>query len=227
MRLNWSVSDLWQRRAEQHTEDTYAGVPLSKFPEDLRVYEHLLWIAAPTAVIEIGAQFGASALWFRDRLRALSSYGRGTDQPLVISIDVEIGNMRKGLRDMPSGALEGIEMIEGDVCDPALPDLVAGMLREDDRCFVVEDSAHVYDTTYAALGGFARFVPPEGFFIVEDGCVDIDEMRISNSWPTGVLPALHDWLATEEGRRFRQRPDLELYGLTCHPGGFLQRVCEV
>lgn len=32
------VSELWTKRAEQHTGDSYAGVRLSKFPEDLRVY---------------------------------------------------------------------------------------------------------------------------------------------------------------------------------------------
>jgi hypothetical protein len=29
----------WLDRVRQHTDYTYAGVPLSKFPEDLRVYE--------------------------------------------------------------------------------------------------------------------------------------------------------------------------------------------
>lgn len=88
---------------------------------------------------------------------------------------------------------------------------------------MVEDTAHIYETTHAALSGFARFVPPGGFFIVEDGCVDVDELRIDDRWPRGVLPALHDWLGTVEGREFTVRADLQLYGVTCHPGGFLQR----
>ena len=57
-------------------------------------------------------------------------------------------------------------------------------------CFVVEDSAHTYETTLAALGSFARFVPQGGFFVVEDGCVDIEEMRLAPDWPRGVLPAM-------------------------------------
>jgi hypothetical protein len=39
-----------------------------------------------------------------------------------------------------------------------------------------------------------------------------------------VLPALSDWLATEQGSAFTIRDDLELYGLSCHPSGFLQRA---
>lgn len=81
-----SLRSYWQARARQHTQDSYAGVRLSKFPEDLRVYEHLLWLDAPDAVIEIGTQFGASALWLRDRLRALRAYGRIASEPRVISL---------------------------------------------------------------------------------------------------------------------------------------------
>lgn len=85
---------------------------------------------------------------------------------------------------------------------------------------MVEDSAHVYDTTWAALAGF---VPEGGFFVVEDGCVDVEEMRPDESWPRGVLPAARDWLRTPEGEDFAVRRDLELYGISCHPEGILQR----
>ena len=62
-----------------------------KFPEDLRVYEHLLWQTAPSTVIEVGVKDGGSALWFRDRLRTLAAYGRVRD-PLMVAIDVEMAD---------------------------------------------------------------------------------------------------------------------------------------
>ena len=71
-----ALRDYWLARAAQHTSDSYAGVPLSKFPEDLRTYEHLLWETRADTVIEIGTQAGGSALWFRDRLLANRRYGR-------------------------------------------------------------------------------------------------------------------------------------------------------
>jgi hypothetical protein len=67
-------------------------------------------------------------------------------------------------------------------------------------------------------------VPAGGFFDVEAGGVDADALRLDDAWPRGVLPALHDWLATDRGRAFRVRRDLELYGVSCHPEGFLQRT---
>ena len=70
--LDETMRDYWLKRAAQHTGDSYAGVGMSKFPEDLRVYEHLLWESAATAVIEIGAYSGGASLWFRDRLAAFA-----------------------------------------------------------------------------------------------------------------------------------------------------------
>jgi cephalosporin hydroxylase len=221
--LTETVRDYWLDRVRQHTEDLYAGVPISKFPEDLRVYEHLLWNAWPDVVIEIGTQHGGSALWFRDRLRTLAAYGL-VREPRVISIDVSVVAARANLDGRDPAWQEAIELVEGDVLDPGLPDRIAGLVGTRARCMVVEDSLHTYETTIAALRGFARFVPPRGFFVLEDGCVDVEEMRASPDWPRGVLPALHDWLGTEEGAAFDVRRDLELYGVTCHPEGFLQRV---
>lgn len=221
--LDEPVASLWRARAAQHTQDTYMGVVMAKFPEDLRAYEHLLWISAPQVVIELGTQFGGSALWFRDRLNALAASGRVT-RPHVISVDLDLDLARQTLERSHPGALGQIELVGGDVRDPDLPARVAEYVRPGERCLVVEDSAHVYETTHAALEGFARFVPPGGFFVVEDGCVDVEEMRLTQEWPRGVLPAIADWLEQDAGSEFRQRKDLELYGLSCHPGGYLQRL---
>jgi cephalosporin hydroxylase len=213
----------WLHRVGQHTQDWYAGVRISKFPEDLRVYEHLLWKSRANIVIELGTQFGGSALWFRDRLMTAANYGR-IDDPLVISIDIDTDPAREGLSDADHAWERHIRLVEGDVRDRSLPEHVTALLPSGARCFLVEDTEHVYETTRAALDGFARFVPAGGFFVVEDGCVDIEELRPSPDWPRGVLPAVDEWLQTSEGSGFVVRRDLELYGVSCHPRGFLERA---
>jgi cephalosporin hydroxylase len=221
-RLNTPLRDYWLTRAAMHTHDSYVGITLSKFPEDLRVYEHLLWAQRPDIVIEIGTQFGASALWFRDRLRMLAGYGLVAD-PHVITVDIETERAQRQLdRADPNWRMD-ISVVTGDVCDARLPQRIAGMIPASANCLVVEDSAHTYNTTLAAVEGFSRFVPEDGFMVVEDGYVDIDTMRLRRDWPRGVLPALADWLAGPVGSAFEVRRDLELYGITCHLGGLLQR----
>jgi cephalosporin hydroxylase len=226
---NDDLLSYWWARALQHVEDSYAGVALCKFPEDLRTYEHLLWTSAADTVIEIGTFQGGSALWFRDRLRVMHGYRRIERPPHVISIDIDQSIARSKLASADPSFAKEIDLVEADVTDPALPDRVASQLRPQARCFVVEDSAHVVETTRAALDGFARFVPGGGFFVVEDGNVDIEELRLPEHLlpgvqvPRGVLSALGDWLATPQGAQFTVRRDLELYGVSAHPRGFLQR----
>ena len=77
--------------------------------------------------------------------------------------------------------------------------------------------------TIAALSGFARFVAPGGYLVVEDGVVDVEDLRLLPDWPRGVHRAIDEFLSGDRGREFVRRADLEPYGLTSHPGGYLQR----
>jgi cephalosporin hydroxylase len=216
-----ALAAYFKARVGQALHDSYAGAPLVKFPEDLRVYEHLLWAQAADTVVEVGTYGGGSALWFRDRLRTLQAYGRIERDPLVVSVDVDQADAAGLLAAVGSG--QQIRLVEGDVRDASTVAEVRRLIADRTNCFVVEDSAHTYETTLASLEAFADLVPVDGFMVVEDGCVDIEALRLAPDWPRGVLPALHDWLATEAGRAFAVRRDLELYGMACHPEGFLQR----
>ena len=224
-RLDRSLRTYWLERVAQHTGDSYAGIPISKFPEDLRVYEHLLWESRADAVVELGTQHGGSTLWFRDRLMTQQRYGR-SGPPTVVTVDIDTAAAGGNLDAADPAWRQHITLLEADVRDPALPERVAEALPAGARCLVVEDSAHVEATTRAALDGFHDLVPRGGFFVVEDGCVDVEEMRLDAAWPRGVLPAVRAWLGTDPGRAFRIRRDLELYGITCHPEGYLQRSPE-
>lgn len=223
------LRNYWWARLLQHSQDSYMGVLLCKFPEDLRAYEHLLWMSRPDTVIEIGTLEGGSALWFRDRLRTLRAYGRIARAPHVISIDIDQSVARSRLTAADPAFAEEIDLVEDNVLDPSLAARIAALLRSRSRCLVVDDSAHTLETTRAALDGFAQFVPEQGFFVVEDGYVDIDEMapprhlREKIKLPKGALHAVDDWMSTAAGAEFTVRRDMEIYGISCHPRGYLQR----
>jgi cephalosporin hydroxylase len=153
----------------------------------------------------------------------MQHYGR-IDDFRVISIDIDTSVAAEQLAAADPQYEESISLITSDIRAPGLPDVVAGLLPPEARCLVVEDSAHIYETTMAALEGFARFVPLDGFFVVEDGWVDVPAMRTTPDVPRGVLPAVRDWLDTPAGRCFRVERDLELYGVTSHPSGYLRRI---
>jgi cephalosporin hydroxylase len=141
--LEETVRDYWLRRVDQHIQDTYAGVRMSKFPEDLRVYEHLIWQTRAEVVIELGTHLGGSTLWFRDRLRAAAGYGR-IGRGRLIAVDIEIEAARAELARVDAAYEHDIVLLAGDVCDPDLPARVAAYVPDGARCLVVEDSAHVF-----------------------------------------------------------------------------------
>lgn len=214
-----TLADYWHERVAMHHEDSYAGVPMLKFPEDLRVYERLIWQSRPEVIIEIGCLEGGSALWLRDRMAAAAAYGG--PPPRVICIDSEIASARDNLARADGGFEQSITLVEGDILDERTASRVRDAVG-DATCMVIEDSAHTYETTWASLNAFADLVPENGFFVVEDGYVDIEWMRPSDDWPRGVQQAIEEWLAGA-GSGFRRRRDLEAYIFTCHPGGILQR----
>jgi cephalosporin hydroxylase len=213
----------WLERAAQHTRDSYLGIPLSKFPEDLRAYEHILWDQQPDFVLEIGTLHGASTLWFRDRLVTQRGYREGAPLPRVIATDIDVATTQANLDRVDPAWHETITLFEGDICDPALAERIRAEIPTGANLLMIEDSAHIYDTTRAALELYADLVPSGGYLVIEDGCVDVEALRLQEDWPRGVLPALDEWLNTAAGADFERRRDLEFYGITCHPKGFLQR----
>jgi cephalosporin hydroxylase len=161
--FSMSVGDLWRERINHVVWDTYAGVPLVKFPEDLRVYEHLLWLSAPSVVVELGTHAGGSALWLRDRMRTLRSYGRIGGEVRVITVDLDISMAREALDAADPTWSEEISLLAGDVTDPELPLRIGELIPEGSSCMVIEDSAHTGEATAAALRGCSDLVPPGGF----------------------------------------------------------------
>jgi cephalosporin hydroxylase len=215
---------LWRSRIAQHHRETYAGVGILKFPEDLRTYERILWDRCPQIVIEVGVHKGGCTLWLRDRLFDFQRYRCGP-APMVVGVDVDLSPARASLQGLPPEATAGIELIEGDVNDETVLATIRSTVPEGAEVFVIEDAAHDANTTHAALQGLAPLIRPGGFYMVEDTCVDVEPLRVGNDWPRGGGIALDEWLASDPlGRRFRRRPDLQPYGLTCHPGGLLQRL---
>jgi cephalosporin hydroxylase len=218
------LAELWTQRVAQHFDDSYAGVQISKFPEDLRTYERVLWKRAANVVVEVGVQFGGSALWLRDRLFDNLRY-RGGPAPIVIGVDVDLEPARRNYAELPAEATAGIELIEGDIGDPEVVQRVRALVPSDAEVFVIEDAQHDAETTAAALHALAPMIRAGGYLMVEDTCVDYETLRATDAWPRGCGTALARWLEDDPlGRRFTRRPDMQPYGLTCHPGGLVQRL---
>lgn len=199
------LSAFWKARLETHTQDSYRGIPLAKMPEDVWTYQHLLHESQPDVIVELGSYRGGSALWFADQL---SIMGRRT-LPLVVSVDINPVPLQDSR----------ISFITADVRDEGaqakVRELVAGR-----RVLVSEDSNHNYVSTSAALNGYADLVASNSWFVVEDGVVDDEDLRLPR-YPRGIDQAITEFLASPQGKRFT-RHNLAPYGISTCLNGWLK-----
>lgn len=223
--LSMPLQQYYLDRIRTHMDETYVGIRMRKFPEDLCTYERIIWEQSIEVVLQLGTGHGGSAMWFRDRLAALARY-RASLPPLVVSVDRDLEVPRELLGRIDPAYAETITLIASDIRDPALTDAVARVVPEGARVLVIEDSAHMYDTTMASLTHFAHLVPLHGYFVVEDGHRDYPGM-LPDDMPSkvnGALVAVDEWLRSDSGRNFAIKREQEKYLVTTNPRGWLQRI---
>ncbi|MGF1569123.1 MAG: CmcI family methyltransferase [Nodosilinea sp.] len=225
-----SLLQLWHQQVKQHHLETFRGVGLQKFPQDLWLYERLLWEVKPTVVFEVGVNQGGFSLWLAERLRSIQLHQlasanasqRPTPGVRVVGIDIDISNAQANLvhhADLASYiCFEQVDAAHAS----ALTEMAQRYVSSEDSVLVIEDSAHIYATTMASLVALAPLVSLNSYFIVEDGCVDFEHLRECEQWPRGVMQAVQDFLLTHP--EFVQDSIGDCYTITCHPGGFLRRI---
>lgn len=187
----------------------YRGVPMQKTPFDIAIYMHLFSKARPKTVIEVGSNYGGSALFFADMMR------RSGPDARVISVDV---NLPKRVRD------PRVTFLQGDALNLAAtltPELLAACPRP---WLISEDCAHIEATTRGVLDFFHPMLRAGEYLVVEDGVVE--EAKDDKHVEQGPNQALHAFLTAHPGD---YEIDAELcdffgYNVTANPNGYLRRV---
>jgi cephalosporin hydroxylase len=171
-------------------------------------------------VVELGVESGGSALWFADRVRALSGpkESRGA-YPAVIGVDINCTPTREAIERANE---REVFLVEGDLNSKRVIDQVRTMVAGR-RALIVEDAAHTYDCTFNALKNYWNMTQVGCWLVVEDGMVDDDELRFADWIPRGVTSAVDQFLSTGAGAYF-ERHHIAPYGLTFAPAGWLCRV---
>lgn len=223
---NTSVLDLWHRQVIQHHQESYRGIGLAKFPQDLWSYEKLIDLSQPEVILEIGINEGGFTRWLHDRLLIAQTFNPASQPRTVIGIDIDIDKPKRNLAGLLNNPVEGVnlELFQCNLLD-------AKSLRDaKDRIvdivgsrplLIIEDSGHSYETTKASLDTFPPLLKPGEWLVVEDTCVDIEALREMPSWPRGALSATDDFLANNDA--LERTSFNHIYEITCHPYGFLRK----
>lgn len=190
----------------------YRGVPFQKSPFDIALYLQLLSALKPATVIEIGARFGGSALWFADMLTA-----QGIEGARVLAVDT---HPEVGFTD------PRITLMVGDANDLGAvlgEELLAACKRP---FLVVEDSSHFHRETTSVLDFFHDRLAPGDYIVVEDGVLAQFSNPFYERYESGPNRGVSDFLARHPGAYALDEALCDFYGFnaTYNPNGWLRRL---
>jgi cephalosporin hydroxylase len=221
------VLDLWYSQVGIHHGETCKSISLAKFPQDFWSYEKIIHQSSPEVIFEIGINMDGFARWLYDQFPTAPRENINAKR-MVIGIDLDIAAAEANLSPLQSVENDRttINLVKCDLVDK---NLVESSVNQDSRiigdrsALIIEDSDHAYETAASALGAFSGFIKPGEWFIVEDTCIDIAELRELPEWPTGALAAVNEFLGANPN--FERSLLNHMYTITCHPYGFLRKTC--
>jgi cephalosporin hydroxylase len=189
----------------------YRGLAFLKSPFDVVLYLQLLQRLRPGTVIEVGTYEGGSALWFADMMATIGL------TPYVLSID---NGGHATFEDRRIKFIRGDALRLGEVLPP---DALAALPRP---FLVVEDSAHLYETSLAVLEFFDSHLHAGDYIVIEDGVIAFLPDPVYRSLDCGPNRALDAFLCDRGDCYAIDRSLCDFYGcnVTYSPNGWLRRL---
>jgi len=197
------------------------GVPLLQFPNDLMMYQNLIYELHPDAIIETGTYYGGLTLY-------LATILEGLDDPApIITVDLEPKNWNKLMASVKSGKmqvkktmLDRVTFIAGNSVAPETLQKVEKAVKGRKKILVLLDSLHEKDHVLQEIRGYSKFVPVGGLLLVTD--TQLDNTEYLDSRGPGPRAAVAAFLA--ESKDFELYTPEKQYMISAVHGGILKRV---
>lgn len=193
---------------------SYRGVPCQKNPFDLALYTKLIYELKPATLIEIGTAAGGSALWFSDLFKTFKLDCQ------IFSIDA---NQSSSLE------LENVKFLQGEAEKLERNFTQDFLCRLPKPLLLIEDSAHLYETTLACLRFFDPYLGLGDFIVVEDGIVNDMVGQQYDQYKNGPNRAIATFLEETLGRYEIDRSYCDYYGenVTWNTNGYIKPVTGI
>ena len=201
-------------QVESHAfENSWLGIRVQQFPEDLITYQSLIYKIKPDVVVETGTFYGGSAVYFATVLREVNPDGR------VITVDITDEYWQKTVSAglIPEDLAHRIEFIRGDSTSAE----VSSKIRQEcagKRVLVFLDSLHTKEHVLKELEAYSPLVQKGSYIIVSDTHQDLIYYTHSGKGP---MAAVENFLARTED--FEADKSLPPFFFSASPSGFLKR----
>lgn len=190
-------------------QEWWNGWPIVKHPNDLMVYQEIIWQTQPDVIVETGTYSGGSALFMANILDVMGPF-----KSRVISIDIQ-----------PAPELPDHPRIDFWAGMSSTDLRVLERLRQATRgrkTMVVLDSDHHEKHVLKELKLYSPLVSEGCYLIVEDThplSIYSGEVDRSDGYPAG---AVRKWNPESHGFMIDKRRERFLF--TQNPNGFLKKV---
>lgn len=192
-----SASLDWMLKADANKYSynfTWMGRPIIRYPNDIVVFQEVVWRSKPDLIIETGIAHGGSLILSASLLELLGGNGR------VVGVDVDIrSHNRKAIEQHPMA--HRITMIEGSSTSLNVIEQLREIVKSHSRVMVVLDSLHTHDHVLAELRLYSRFVTEGCYLVLPDTFIEYfpPGYFANRPWDVGNNPmtALRQFLKEE------------------------------
>lgn len=183
----------------------WCGVPLSKCPLDLWIYQEIIHSQKPDVIIECGTFMGGSALY-------LANICDLVDNGKIISIDKK-DNIKKPQH-------KRVQYFIGSSTSKEILEQVKSLINVNSKVMVILDSDHHKEHVLNEISTYSKLVTKGNYLIVEDTCVNGNP--ILPYFGPGPMEAVEEFL--KENKDFIIDKTKEKFLLTYFPNGFLKKI---
>lgn len=201
-------------------QTNWFGEPILNLPQDMFAIQEIMFRTRPDYVLEIGAAWGGSLLFYSTIMEAIGGKG-------VIAVDIFIPEDLKERIGSHGKISDRIRWIEGSSTDDDTLAQVRDIIGNDANVLVILDSDHTHDHVLKELELYSQFIKAGQYLICSDTVIENlpPQEHRPRPWGPGNNPmtAVRDFLQRND--RFEVDEDLEAkLLLTCNPRGYLRRV---
>lgn len=178
---------------------SWCGIPVIRLPDDILVFQELVWDLEPKVIVEIGVARGGSVILSSSFLHLLGNNGR------VFGIDIDIRTHNRVAIENHKLS-KNVTLIEGDSTSPQIISYLKNQLGEELIDILVLDSNHTHEHVYNELNAYADLVRVGGYIVLPDTVIEYFPKGYYSSnrpWDVGNNPMTALALFLENNAHFK------------------------
>lgn len=151
--------------------NTWAGVRMLQFPNDLITYQQIIAEQEPDWIIETGTNAGGLTLYLSSILQSIKPEGK------ILTVDIDASGWEVTTKETlknPNARklLDRIEFIEGGSTAPEVIAKMKQRIGTGQKVMVILDSLHAKDHVVNEMKLYGEMVNPGGYMVVTDTHLD-------------------------------------------------------